>query len=218
MEENQEELNIKHGTVLKYKGNAEELVLPKDVVRIAPYAFANCTSLKKITTPVKLASIGKGAFYGCVNLVEVTLPGRLFKRVKGGKVFPIGADIYFRFYASAGAELEDEDYSDSFGSEEEYVASGVNDVAKVFDVKDEVQSEEIITIVEELPDEPPEPLEPLEDMDDRTLKERMEAIIPQDAALDDPSLDRNTVVNLSDYLIVDDDVIKYNGKARLTSE
>ena len=58
------ELNIQSGTVLKYHGNDEELKLPKEVVRIAPYAFAGCTSLKKVVTPVKLASIGKGAFYG----------------------------------------------------------------------------------------------------------------------------------------------------------
>lgn len=219
MEENQEELNIRHGTVIKYTGSEEELTLPKNVVRIAPYAFANCKSLKKITTPVKLASIGKGAFYGCDNLVEVTLPGRLFKRVKGGKVFPITADIYFRFYASAGAESEDEDYSDAYQSEEEYLSSGVNDVEKVFDVKDEVQSEEIITIVEEFPDEPEEPAEEgdaLGDMDDRTLEERMEAIIPEEPATDDPSLGRNLLVNLSDYLIVDDEVIKYIGTAKET--
>ena len=71
----QGELNIQSGTVLKYRGQDEELTLPKDVVRIAPYAFAGCRTLKKLTTPVKLASIGKGAFFGCDNLIEVTIPG-----------------------------------------------------------------------------------------------------------------------------------------------
>ena len=122
MKTEQGELNIQSGTIIKYRGQDEELTLPKNVVRIAPYAFAGCTSLKKLVTPVKLASIGKGAFFGCDNLVEVTIPGRLFRRVNGGKVFPQDNDIYFRFYATAGAQSEDEDYSDRFGSEEEYIA------------------------------------------------------------------------------------------------
>ncbi|MCM1546145.1 MAG: leucine-rich repeat domain-containing protein [Clostridiales bacterium] len=206
------EFNIQSGTVLKYRGEDEELTLPKNVVRIAPYAFAGCKTLKKVTTPVKLASIGKGAFFGCDNLVEVTIPGRLFRRVNGGKVFPSNADIYFRFYASAGAQSEDEDYSDRFGSEEEYVASGVNDVERAF--KDEVQSEEIITIVEEFPIEP-EPEADLGDGDKRTLQERMDAIIPNDPT-GDPDLQRNSLVNLSDYLIVDDEVIKYIGTHKVT--
>lgn len=208
----QGEMNIQSGTVLKYRGQDEELTLPRDVVRIAPYAFAGCRTLKKLTAPVRLASIGKGAFFGCDNLIEVTIPGRLYRRVNGGKVFPTNADIYFRFYASAGAQLDDEDYSDSFGSEEEYVASGVNDVERAF--KDEVQSEEIITIVEELPLEE-EPAADLGDGDDRSLKERMDAIIPNDPT-GDPDLQRNSLVNLSDYLIVDDEVVKYIGTRKQT--
>ena len=207
------ELNIQNGTVLKYKGNDEELSLPKNVVRIAPYAFAGCLSLKKVITPVRLQSIGKGAFYGCENLIEVTLPGRLFRRVNGGKVFPATADIYFRFYASAGPQSEDEDYSDAFASEEEYVASGVNDAERAF--ADEVQSEEIITIVEELPPEA-EPLDDLGDMDSRTLQERMEDIIPVDPLADTDGRQRNSLVNLSDYLIVDDEVVKYIGSRTVT--
>ncbi len=207
----QGELNIQSGTVLKYRGEDEELTLPRNVVRIAPYAFAGCRTLKKLTTPVKLASIGKGAFFGCDNLVEVTIPGRLYRRVNGGKVFPTNADIYFRFYATAGAEAEDIDYSDKFGSEEEYLASGVNDVERS---KDVVQSEEIITIVEELPLEP-EPEADLSDGDSRSLKERMDAIIPHDQT-NDPDLQRNSLVNLSDYLIVDDEVVKYIGTHKAT--
>lgn len=212
MKTSQGELNIQAGTVLKYKGQDEELTLPKNVVRIAPYAFAGCKTLKKITTPVKLASIGKGAFFGCDNLIEVTIPGRLFRRVNGGKVFPANADIYFRFYATAGAQSEDEDYSDRFGSEEEYVASGINDTERAF--KDEVQSEEIITIVEELPLDA-EPEADLSDGDNRSLRERMDAIIPHDSA-DDPDLQRNSLVNLRDYLIVDDEVVKYIGTNKAT--
>lgn len=212
MKTEQGELNIQSGTIIKYRGEDEELTLPKNVVRIAPYAFAGCTSLKKLVTPVKLASIGKGAFFGCENLVEVTIPGRLFRRVNGGKVFPQNNDIYFRFYATAGAQSEDEDYSDRFGSEEEYVASGINDAERA--ANSQIQTEEIITIVEEFPPEP-EPEADLSDGDKRTLKERMDAIIPNDPNVD-PDLARNSLVNLRDYLIVDDEVVKYIGTNKAT--
>ncbi len=36
----QGEMRMQRGTVLKYTGTAEELILPADVVRIAPYAFS----------------------------------------------------------------------------------------------------------------------------------------------------------------------------------
>ena len=204
-------LKIQNGTVLKYTGNDEELKLPRSVVRIAPYAFSNCKSLKKLVMPVKLASIGKGAFYGCDNLIEVTIPGRLFRRVNGGKVFPKNADIYFRFYASAGKQLEDEDYSDAYNTEEEYLAGGGVEAKLV--VEDVVQSEEIITIEEDFPVEK-EPELNDEDMDTRTLEERMKDIIPKDTDPDAPK--RNSLVNLADYLIVDDEVVKYIGTATRT--
>ncbi len=143
------------------------------------------------------------------------MPGRHFRRVNVGKVFPAEADIYFRFYTSAGAEAEDEDYSDRFASEEEYVASGVNDAEQAF--VDEVQSEQIITVVEELPPQA-EPLDGEADLDDRTLRERMDDIIPAEPAPQEEGegARRNSLVNLSDYLIVDDEVVKYIGTRKIT--
>ncbi len=219
------ELQIQNGTVLKYVGTAQELRLPKDVVRIAPYAFNNNKSLRKLTTPVKLASIGKGAFYGCDNLKEVTIPGILFRRVNGGKVFPTDTKIYFRFYANAGVELEDEDYSDIYESEEEYVASGVDDASMAFEkpedkpaapvYKDEVIDEKIITVEEELPEEPePEDDEP---EDGETLQEKMEAVIPPDSTYDEARLRRPGLVNVDDYLIDGDVAVKYIGSAKETA-
>lgn len=215
MKTNEGELRIERGTVLKYFGKDEELKLPRDVVRIAPYAFADNKSLKKIVTPIKLKSIGKGAFYGCSNLVEVTLPGNLYRRVNGGKVFPKDADIYFRFYVSAGEQSEDADYSDEFATEADYINSGVNDAERAF--VDEVQSEEIFTIVEELPPEPPQPEEELDDLDNRTLEERMSDIIPADPLQQTDGLNRNSFVNLADFIIVDDEVVKYIGTSRVTT-
>lgn len=208
-----ENLTIVKGTVLRYTGNEEELILPKNVVRIAPYAFSGCKTLKKIVTPTKLASIGKGAFFGCDNLVEVTIPGRLFRRVNGGKVFSASADIYFRFYATAGAQSEDDDYSDVYESEEDYRASGIDDVQAF---SDEVKSEEIITIVEDLPDGDEEK-QSGEDLDPETLQEKMEAIIPEDAKEEElSSMRRHELLNLSDYLIEGNMVVKYIGISNVT--
>lgn len=120
-------LRIEKGTVLRYVGKAEEVVLPSDVLRIAPFAFAGCKTLKRIVTPYNLLSIGKGAFYGCDDLAEVTLPGRLYKRAKGGKAFPENANVFFRFYASTETPLEDEDYSDYFDTLDAYLCSGIKD-------------------------------------------------------------------------------------------
>ena len=58
-------LRIENGIAVKYSGTEEEVKLPSEVIRIAPYAFYGCKTLKRIITPPKLASIGKGAFYGC---------------------------------------------------------------------------------------------------------------------------------------------------------
>lgn len=120
-------LRIEKATVLRYMGKEAEIILPKDVLRIAPFAFAGCKTLRKIVVPYTLCSIGKGAFFGCDNLEEATIPGRLYKRAKGGKVFPKDANIYFRFYATMDAPLEDDDYSDYFDTLDAYLASGIRD-------------------------------------------------------------------------------------------
>ncbi len=59
------------------------------------------------------------------------------------------------------------------------MASGVNDAEQAF--VDEVQSEQIITVVEELPPQA-EPLDDEADLDDRTLRERMDDVIPTEPA------------------------------------
>lgn len=206
------EMRIRRGIVLKYDGCAEEIKLPDDIVRIAPYAFAECTHLRKLVTSVKLSSIGRGAFYGCDRLTEVTLPGRLYRRVNGGKVFPENNDIYFRFYATSGEPSEDEDYSDIYESEADYRASGVDD-GTVFNNDTDV---DIITIEEDLPveDEPEDAIDGGEADEPETLREKMEAVIPADEEGGDGK--KHELVNLGDYLIEGDTVIKYIGTAKET--
>ncbi len=217
MDSNEKGLRIEKGTVIKYNGTDEVLKLPSNVVRIAPYAFYDCKTLKKVITPPKLSSIGKGAFYGCDNLEEATIPGRLYRRVRGGKAFPKYSNIYFRFYASQGEELDDEDYSDKFESEEEYLSSGEDDTAHAYDnVKDNKEGE-LVNLIEEITETPePEPDVPIED-DPETLQEKMEAIVPEEPqAAPIPEERKSELTAYEDYLIEGDVAVKYIGTKKQT--
>lgn len=255
-------LKIDKGTVIRYTGKAAEVILPDDIVRIAPFAFAGCKTLRKIVTPYTLSSIGKGAFYGCDNLEEATLPGKLYLRVKGGKVFPEGNGVYFRFYVSSCDPSEDEDYSDYFDTPDAYLASGIKD-EDLFDATGRfggyviinnaplspaappVTQEEIDEVKlpddGELPEEngqatekelEPEDLEEyeeeeedtepheeigLEDIDEdpETLQEKMDAIL-LDGEKSTGSGVRRNLINISDYLIEGEKVVKYIGSAAET--
>lgn len=253
MAENVNGLRIDKGTVIRYTGKAAELVLPDDIVRIAPFAFAGCKTLRKIVTPYTLSSIGKGAFYGCDNLEEATLPGKLYLRVKGGKVFPEGNGIYFRFYVSSCDPSADEDYSDYFDTVDAYLASGIKDEdlfdatgrfggyviinnapqetqPLIDDVKppeEEIPEESVQTAGKELePDdseeyeeEDKEPHEEigLEDIDEdpETLQEKMDAVLLDGEKSSGKDVRRN-LINISDYLIDGEKVVKYIGSAAET--
>lgn len=80
-----------------YGWKVSQITIPKSVVSIGKYAFANndmltdlafptslntiserafymCTSLKNVSMPQQLSSIGKECFYGCESLHSITLP------------------------------------------------------------------------------------------------------------------------------------------------
>ncbi len=214
---NEKGLRIEKGIVIKYSGKEEEVKLPSDVIRIAPYAFYGCKTLKRIITPPKLASIGKGAFYGCDNLEEATIPGRLYRRVRGGKAFDKSANIYFRFYASPDKEFDDEDYSDKFESEADYLSSGEDDSAHAYDNLKGNGGGEVVNLIEEIIDPPaPEPYVPIED-DPETLQEKMQAIVPEEPKKAPLSEERKSeLTNIDDYIIEGDVVIKYIGTKKQT--
>ena len=50
---------------------AVEIAIPDGVTNIGNYAFAGCTSLRRITIPDSVMSIGDNAFEGCRGLIEV---------------------------------------------------------------------------------------------------------------------------------------------------
>lgn len=229
-------LLIEKDTVLKYAGNDCEVVLPENILRISPYAFANCKELKKIVTPFKLKSIGRGAFYGCENLEEVLIPGRLYLRAKGGKVFPADANINFRFYATSSARLKDTDYSDVYDNEEAFIASGIDD-SSVFDENGDYKPANVVqnaqvtetnfNVMTDAAEENGKGGDADynmddgldfsdEDLDDRTLEERMSDIIPMDEDKENEDFNE-TVTNIGDYVIAGNKVIKYVGSSKQTA-
>jgi len=62
------------GTVLvKYNGNASDLIIPEGVTAIGNSAFSDCTSLISVIIPSSVTSIGEMAFIGCTDLTSITV-------------------------------------------------------------------------------------------------------------------------------------------------
>lgn len=60
--------------LVKYKGSATKVVIPKKVTRIENGAFSDCSSLKSVVIPEGVKSIGWNAFSGCRSLTSVEIP------------------------------------------------------------------------------------------------------------------------------------------------
>ena len=64
-----------NGSVLvKYIGQAEEVIIPEDVHVIGTRAFEGCTTVKAVTFPGNLGKIRPYAFARCTSLEEITIP------------------------------------------------------------------------------------------------------------------------------------------------
>ena len=234
----QNDFYIKKGTLYRYEGRDEEVVIPSEVRRIAPEAFINCKTIKKVAAPVRLVRLGNRAFYGCDNLAEVIIPGALFKRVKAEKIFSDPRKIYFRFYASNGLETEaDDDYGAEWDAVESEVAPQEESQKKAeAEVEPAVEQPapaggEIVSATTLLVDvnttegegEPVEEVtadiipeevaeEITEEADVRTLREKIDAVTPEEPLPEGLSPNRRKeLLNLTDFLIEDTTLVKYIG-------
>lgn len=61
-------------TLVKYKGTAEDVSISNYVQKIEAEAFADNTSIKRVTVGEAVEVIGARAFSGCMNLESVTIP------------------------------------------------------------------------------------------------------------------------------------------------
>lgn len=73
---------IENGTLTKYTGNHEEVVVPEDVKSIGESAFWN-SEIKKIKLPSRLRSINNQAFANCSKLTEIEIPDSVTTIGKG---------------------------------------------------------------------------------------------------------------------------------------
>ena len=65
------EFEIKRGVLVRYNGEAKEIVLPKKVKAIGEKVFFENNDLCSITFPEGLKTIGKDAFHGCCSLTRI---------------------------------------------------------------------------------------------------------------------------------------------------
>ncbi len=65
--------DIQDGVLVKYSGDATEVVIPEGVTAIGDEAFAYCDSLTSITIPEGVQTIGDEAFLDCDSLTSITI-------------------------------------------------------------------------------------------------------------------------------------------------
>ena len=71
-----EELGIHNIGANAFEGaEITEIVIPKGISYIGPYAFSNCTKLQKLQLPSTLKAISEYAFYNCRSLEKLRIPG-----------------------------------------------------------------------------------------------------------------------------------------------
>ncbi len=69
------DFEIENGVLTKYKGTAENVVIPNIVTSIGAFAFNKFETLQSVTIPDSVKSIGDYAFSYCSVLTSVYIPG-----------------------------------------------------------------------------------------------------------------------------------------------
>ncbi len=68
-----DEFVVVNSQLLKYNGNAENIIIPEGICEIKCCVFENNKKIKSVVCPSTLKIIGVASFYGCTNLEKVVL-------------------------------------------------------------------------------------------------------------------------------------------------
>ena len=104
-----EELEIENGLLVKYRGQAEHVVVPENVISIRGNAFSDCKSIKKVTFLAPVQTIGEFAFNNCDALEEVHVPSmQMWFDIdfQGFRANPLSNGA--KLFVDAGCEVEGE--------------------------------------------------------------------------------------------------------------
>ena len=71
------DFDIEHGTLKRYLGKSNSIVIPSSVVSIEDSAFAFCDTLASIEIPDGVTSIGDEAFKWCRSLTSIEIPNNV---------------------------------------------------------------------------------------------------------------------------------------------
>ena len=108
-----QEFEIINGALVRYNGSAAEITIPANVTSIRPrafsgnrtlrsvrlprglvgltnYAFADCTGLKTISIPGSVMAVNLGSFAGCSSLRKITLESGVQKLIFGDHLDQLG--------------------------------------------------------------------------------------------------------------------------------
>ena len=72
--ESRSEFQIEDGVLVRYNGDAREVIVPEGVTSIGDGAFGDCSNLTSIKLPEGVTSIGVKAFGRCSSLTSIELP------------------------------------------------------------------------------------------------------------------------------------------------
>jgi hypothetical protein len=92
---NKDGLNVQNGVLVKYYGNAKELVIPAGVTRIGDGVFSGCTELTSISIPASVTYIGNEAFAD-TSITSITIGANVtLYKDEGRYAFANGFDAFY---------------------------------------------------------------------------------------------------------------------------